>query len=118
MKENEKTVQAAILQYLALKSVFHYRNNSGAMKKDDYYVRFGFPGSPDIICVIEGYFVGIEVKGPRGVQSDDQKLFQQALTDAGGIYFLVRSIDEAMEAIEDCITRLRIKGRTIYKNNK
>lgn len=112
---SEKETQISILDYLAKRQIFHYRNNTGAMKIDNRFVRFGSSGSPDIIAVIEGHYVGIEVKSEKGEQSDDQKAFQASLLHAGGIYFLVRSIDGAMEAIEDAITRLRLKGRGNYK---
>jgi hypothetical protein len=64
-------------------------------------------GSPDIVAVIKGRFVWIEVKTPTGRQSDHQKAFQENLSKAGGIYFLVRSLDEAVEAVEDAIKRSR-----------
>jgi hypothetical protein len=76
VKESE--VQKQILDYLALKRVFHYRNNSGAfVDSQKHFYRFGATGSPDIICVIKGQFVGIEVKAPKGKQSEHQKEFQQ-----------------------------------------
>jgi hypothetical protein len=76
MKEGD--IQKQILGYLALKRIFHYRNNSGAFKRDDgHFYRFGATGSPDIICVIEGRFVGIEVKQTKGRQSEHQKNFRR-----------------------------------------
>jgi len=57
----EAHAQLQILDYLALKQIFHYRNNSGAFKdKKGHFYRFGALGSPDIICVIAGQFVGID----------------------------------------------------------
>jgi hypothetical protein len=65
MKESE--IQRQILDYLALKGIFHYRNNSGAFKDSAaHFYRFGALGSPDIICVIKGQYVRIEVKAPKG----------------------------------------------------
>jgi hypothetical protein len=56
----ESFLQRQILDYLALKGIFHYRNNSGAFDngRGGFY-RFGTKGSPDIICVIEGQYIGI-----------------------------------------------------------
>lgn len=100
MKLKEKDVQKAILTYLQAKKVFHYRNNSGGTvinyKDKSYFMKFGATGSPDIICVINGQYVGIEVKGTDGKQSDSQKDFQERLEKAGGIYALVHSLDEAI----------------------
>ncbi len=99
----EKDVQKVILEYLTLKRIFHYRNNSGVMtseyKGKRSFVRFGAVGSPDIICVIKGQYVGIEVKGPKGVQSDNQKDFQKQLELAGGRYILARDLNDIINTI-------------------
>jgi hypothetical protein len=41
-----------------------------------YTSSFQLRGSPDIICVIRGIYVGIEVKGSAAKQSGHQKDFQ------------------------------------------
>jgi hypothetical protein len=98
----ESDIQRQILDYLALKRVFHYRNNSGAFKDShNHFYRFGALGSPDIICVIDGQFVGIEVKAPKGRQSDHQKAFQANLVTAGGKYVLAYSLDDVISHF-DC----------------
>lgn len=100
-RPKESEVQRAILDYLELRGIFHYRNNSGAFKREDgHFYRFGAVGSPDIVCVIKGYFIGLEVKSPTGSQSADQKQFQSHLEKAGGFYFVVRSIDDAQRAFQ------------------
>lgn len=98
MKESE--LQRQILGYLALKGIFHYRNNSGAFKREDgHFYRFGALGAPDIICVIGGQYFGIEVKAPTGKQSDHQKAFQAALEAAGGRYVLAFDLDDVINAL-------------------
>jgi hypothetical protein len=63
-------------------------------------IHFGLPGSPDIIGVHNGRAVGIEMKRPDGgVQSDQQKKFQQRWERCGGLYVLARSIDEVREGL-------------------
>jgi hypothetical protein len=49
---------------------------------------------PDILAVINGQFVGFEVKTPRGKQSPDQLIFQRRLERNGGKYHLVRSLED------------------------
>ena len=96
MKESE--AQRAILDYLKVKRVFHYRNNSGGMLAESgHFVRFGTPGSPDIVCVIKGQYVGIEVKAPKGKQNPNQVMFQQKLESAGGKYILACSLDDVIK---------------------
>jgi VRR-NUC domain len=93
----ESDLQRQILDYLALKRIFHYRNNSGAFDNGHgHFYRFGAPGSPDIICVIKSQYVGIEVKRPGGKQSEYQKEFQRKLEAAGGKYILAHSLDELL----------------------
>ena len=65
------------------------------------YFRARVSGAPDIICVIKGWYVGVEVKVPKGKQSDHQKAFQEALEVAGGRYILAYSL-------EDVITQLSV----------
>jgi hypothetical protein len=97
---NESDVQRQILDYLVLKRIFHYRNNSGAFDNGHGgFYRFGAPGSPDIICVIGGQYVGIEVKAKKGRQSEHQKDFQKRLETAGGKYVLAYSLDDVITGL-------------------
>jgi hypothetical protein len=53
----EPDLQKQILDYLALKRIFHHRNNSGAfVDSQKHFYRFGALGSPDIISVIAGQY--------------------------------------------------------------
>jgi hypothetical protein len=102
VKESE--VQRSILDYLKVKRVFHYRNNSGAFVFPETstharrFIKAGVAGSPDIVCVIKGQYVGIEVKAPKGKQNPNQIQFQQDLERAGGRYILAYSLDDVIEA--------------------
>lgn len=51
-------------------------------------------GFIDILCCIQGYFVGIEVKKPKGIQSLDQLATEKRIKKAGGKYFIVTSVRE------------------------
>jgi hypothetical protein len=96
----EADIQKAIIEWLTWKKIFHYRNNSGAfVDSQKHFYRFGAIGSPDIVCVINGQYVGIEVKAPKGKQSDHQQEFQRKLEAAGGRYILAHSIDDVIVAL-------------------
>jgi hypothetical protein len=103
IKLKEKDTQSTILAWLSLNRIFHYRNNSGAMSGvhngKQRFFRFGAKGSPDIIAVVRGQFVGVEVKGSDGRQSADQKKFEEDLTKAGGIYILAKSLDDVIKGM-------------------
>jgi hypothetical protein len=97
----EKDLQKLILDYLSVKRIFHYRNNSGVMfseyKGKKRMVRFGATGSPDIVAVKNGIYVGIEVKNATASQNEAQVAFQQALEKAGGRYLLARSLEDVIQ---------------------
>jgi len=98
MKESD--VQRQILDDLTPMGIFHYRNNSGAfVDSQKHFYRFGAVGSPDIVCVIAGQYVGIEVKRPGRKQSEYQKEFQTKLELAGGRYVLAYSLDDLRQQI-------------------
>jgi hypothetical protein len=72
---------------------------AGEYKGKKWFMRFGAVGSPDIVCVVNSQFVGIEVKGTGGKQSDLQKDFQARLEAAGGRYILAYSVDDVSIAL-------------------
>jgi hypothetical protein len=58
--EKESDIQRTILEWLAAKRIFHYRQNAGAVKTENRFFHFGTPGAPDIVAVVAGKYVGIE----------------------------------------------------------
>lgn len=107
MKSTEKETQKACLQLLEMKRIFHYRQNSGAFKAEHgSFIRYGTPGAPDIVMVISGRYIGVEVKDIKGRQNENQKDFQQRLENAGGEYIIVKSIDDLINYLNQCGNRL------------
>lgn len=100
MPSIEKATQAAILQYLTLRGIFHHRNNTGSYSAEyagrSRYISFGAKGSPDIVCVYAGQYIGIEVKDTKGKLNDNQIKFKEALEEAGGLYLVARSLDDVL----------------------
>ena len=94
----EKDLLKLIQDWLTAHKVFHYRSNTGAVAfkggAKTRFVRFGTPGAPDIIAVVKGQYVGIEVKGEKGEQSQVQYDFQMDLKRAGGLYILARKLED------------------------
>lgn len=54
-------------------------------------------GIPDIIAVIKGRFIGIEVKAGKDKLSEDQKRRKFEIERAGGLYFEARSTDDFLK---------------------
>ena len=67
---------------------------------------YNMKGAPDIIAIIPaenhiGQFVGFEVKTPKGRVSPDQILFGKSSERAGARYYIVRSVADTKEALEE-----------------
>lgn len=52
-------------------------------------------GTPDLIVIVCGMLLGLELKTPVGRQSEDQKRVEAAWTEAGAYYRLARSVEDA-----------------------
>ena len=64
IKTKEREVLKSCLDWLTYKKIFHHRNNTGAFTNEaGHFFRFGASGSPDIVCVVNGRYIGIECKG-------------------------------------------------------
>ena len=57
-------------------------------------------GISDRIAVKDGQVVFIEYKTDKGKQNEYQKEFQKQLTEAGGRYIIVRSVEELIFELE------------------
>lgn len=76
---------------------FFWPNATGVGRSMDgrRVIRYGFPGSPDIIGILRpnGRFAGIECKVKRDRQRDDQRKFERYSTANGALYILAHSKD-------------------------
>jgi hypothetical protein len=85
-----------------------WRNNSGALPAigrggRSYPLRYGLGvGGADLVGLLKpsGRFFAIEVKTAIGKQSDHQAAWERAVVEAGGFYRIVRSAEEALEALD------------------
>ena len=84
-KLTEIDIRRQVTDYLQLRQYFCF------------YVLQGlgaYKGIPDLIAVKNGRVLFIELKTPRGRQSDYQRKFQANLEAAGGEYVLCRGVDD------------------------
>ena len=84
-KLTETDIRRQVTDYLQLRQYFCF------------YVLQGlgaYKGIPDLIAVKNGRVLFIELKTPRGRQSDYQRKFQANLEAAGGEYVLCRGVDD------------------------
>jgi len=89
-RASEHDITVAIRQLLKSVGVFHWKVAQGLGC---------VPGVPDIIGVYQGRMLGIEVKTERGIVSDHQQRFIEAINREGGIAFVARSVDDVIEGM-------------------
>lgn len=105
-KSSEGEIQTTICEYLEMKRRFFFRlNNIPAFDRKDgggftmrRLPKFTPRGLPDIIVVAGGQFIALEVKSSIGKQSPDQKLIEAEIKKHGGKYYLVRSLEDVINA--------------------
>lgn len=79
-----------------------WRNAAGVARHDSGHTqRFGLcPGAADLIGIgPNGRFFALEIKTCRGRLSDDQSRFLDLVRRYGGFAAVVRSVDEAHDAL-------------------
>lgn len=67
-------------------------------------VSYGLEGSPDLMGIMAGgFFIGIECKTGRGVQSLPQKRFMEMCRSFGAFYGIAHSVSEAQNLLSDWV---------------
>ena len=67
------------------------RVNSGAARVGNRFVRFGWPGCPDVLGQLkDGRLLGVEVKSGKGRLRPEQSIFMERIRCAGGVAFVAR----------------------------
>ncbi len=98
---SESVIQSQILDWLKVSGILHWRQNSGTMFFGSRRIRLGEEGLPDIIVIVPptGRFLGLEVKSEKGTLRESQEKFRDRLAQNGGRYYVVRTLQQAMETV-------------------
>lgn len=102
---SEQELTRAILDRLALMpGVWCWRNNTG-VAKGAYggRIRFGKVGSGDISGILRGgrhFELEVKLPGGKWKTTEEQEAHGARVLEMGGLWAVVRSIDEAVVAIE------------------
>jgi len=104
MKQTENQLQKVILDYLGYKEkafkCYCFRVHAGAVRLEKGgYMRFSKAGVPDIVCCVDGKFIGLEVKIKNGKQSPSQLEAEGKIKHVGGKYYVVKSLEEVEKII-------------------
>ena len=113
---SESSIQKRALAALGARDgVLVWRQQSGtfrALEDPSRIVKVGMLGISDALAVVGvevtpemvgnkiGVAVGIEFKAEKGRQSDAQKRWQKSFEACGGIYAIVRSVEDAVALVE------------------
>ena len=86
--QSEKQVENHIKKWLTDNNYWHFKVHGGPFQR---------AGVPDIIACINGRFVGIEVKRPKGGRTSAiQEYNIDGITQSGGIAFVATSVAEVI----------------------
>jgi len=103
MKESK--IVTSVCNYLQLLEnqgkLCFIRNNSGALKIGNRFIRFGKKGSPDIVLFLPKYVILLEIKNDKGTQSENQVEFQKRIEKLGYFYVIARSLDDVLSLLQD-----------------
>jgi len=69
----------------------------GMIGSMSYIPTTGTKGSADVSAVVQGRSYKIEIKVGKDRQSDAQKAYEQSITSAGGVYLIVRTMDQFVQ---------------------
>lgn len=97
----ENKVIQACFRVLQARGIFAWRNNTGCAWIGNRPIRYGLPGSADILGLLpNGRFLAVECKSAKGRQSDTQKTFEELVVKNNGVYILARSAEDLEKTLE------------------
>lgn len=77
------------------------RMNSGAARMGARFVRFGWPGCPDVLGQLnDGRLMGVEVKSDKGKLRPEQAVFLDRIRGAGGVAFVARDLRDVLRELD------------------
>lgn len=104
-KQNARPEAAALVEVLKALAAhpdvaWCYRMNSGATRIGNRFVRFGWPGCPDVLGQLkDGRLLGVEVKAGKGKLRPEQTIFLERIRLAGGVAFMARNYRDVMNEL-------------------
>lgn len=105
-RTNDRHEAAALMEVLkALRAhpavCWCERMNSGAARMGARFVRFGWPGCPDVLGQLnDGRLLGVEVKASKGKLRPEQAVFLDRIRGAGGVAFVARDLRDVLRELD------------------
>ena len=107
-QSNDRPEAAALVEVLkAIRAhplvAWAERQNSGAAKVGNRFIRFGWPGCPDVLGQLrDGRLLGVECKAPKGKLRPEQAVFLERINGAGGVGFVARDCRDVIRELSTC----------------
>lgn len=100
----ETLIQAGIIEYLKMLDnmwkIYFFRSGAGAVRTHTgSFFKTWRKGCPDISVVLNGKYIGLEVKNEKGRQSESQKIAEKDIKKAGWEYYIVKSVDDVIKIL-------------------
>ena len=77
------------------------RQNSGAARVGNRFIRFGWPGCSDVIGQLrDGRFLAVECKAPEGRVRPEQQVFIDRVRSGGGVAFVAKNCLDVFDALK------------------
>lgn len=106
----ESLILTACYQYLLvlenMGKAYVYRSNSFAghltrANGSRGWINNAKRGCPDLTLLFRGKYIAIEVKNETGRQSEAQKEAQRQIEQCGGLYWIIRSVEELQNKLKE-----------------
>ena len=98
----EKKIELEIKEHLTKNGWFVFKISQPGFKTRN------IRGIADLFAIKDGLNLWIEVKTPKGIQSEAQVKFQRLIKEHGGNYFLARSTEDVENKIKDVIINMHL----------
>ena len=103
MPKKESDIQLQIMRYLRSQKLLFWRFSPDTyVQSIGRYIKHEYvpSGLPDIMILVEGKMIGLEVKKPKGGRtSPDQLLMKKRFELLGHEYHVVRSLEDVQKVI-------------------
>ncbi len=103
-KNPESAIVKAVLDYLRLRGIFAWRNNTTGIfdpTRKVFRTFHGLKGVSDVLGLLDGgRLLAVEVKRPGGKVSAEQAEFIDAVNRRGGLAFVATGIGDVMKALD------------------
>lgn len=105
-RTNSRPEAAALLEVLKALHAHHAvawaeRMNSGTAQVQGRFIRFGWPGCPDVLGQLkDGRLLGVEVKSRTGRLRPEQAVFLERIRAAAGVAFVARDCRDVLRELQ------------------